>query len=110
MAMNNNHSFHLAAILFRNKSVVKVANNSDKTHPRFARRYKDNHEGHQLHAEMSVLLAARPGDNVFVFRFTKDGELSMAKPCEFCQKFLKQAGIKTVTYSDWDGNMIRYRV
>lgn len=60
---------------------------------------------HTLHAEMNVLRFSEPGDKLVVYRFNALGEPTMAKPCLACQKFLKEAGISDVEYSDWDGSM-----
>lgn len=102
-AMNNNHTFHLAAILKRGKSIIRVGVNSDKTNPRFARKYKNGEINYHLHAEMDVLCSAQPGDSIIVVRFAADGSLTMAKPCEHCQRFLAEAGIFKVYYTDWNG-------
>jgi deoxycytidylate deaminase len=29
----------------------------------------------------------------------------MAKPCKYCQEYIRKAGIAEVVYSDWDGEM-----
>jgi deoxycytidylate deaminase len=104
LAMNNGEDWHLAAILYRNRRVIKIGTNSSKTHPKFVRVYKNGEEGHQLHAEMSILRFAKPGDKMTVMRFDAKGELTMAKPCKHCESFLREAGIKEVTYSDWSGD------
>lgn len=104
VAMNNGGPFHLAAILWRGKSMVRIGTNQDKTHPAFHRKYK-NGSAHNLHAEMDVLRFAKPGDTIVVMRWSAKGELTMAKPCPHCQGFIKEAGISEVTYSDWDGEM-----
>jgi deoxycytidylate deaminase len=78
--------------------------NSNKTHPKFPRRYRTGHMGYCLHAEMSVIRFARPGDELIVIRWEKDGRRSMSKPCEHCQRFLRRAGVSKVTYSDWNGD------
>ena len=110
IAMNNNEPFHLIAILRRGKHVVKVGTNSKKTHPAFERTYKNGEKGYHLHAEMDVLRFAKPGDNLEVLRWNAMGELKMAFPCEYCQKAIKDAKINKVTYSDWDGKMISFKV
>jgi len=104
IAMNNGEEFHVVAVLYRGRSIVRFGTNSSKTHPKFGRTYKNGDEGHCLHAEMDVLRFAHPGDRITVMRFLKSGALSMAKPCEHCERFLREAGIEKVTYSDWDGN------
>lgn len=105
-AMNNDHDFHLAAFLYRGKSLVRIGINTDKTHPQFQRVYSNGEENYSLHAEMDVLRFAKPGDSIFVMRWDKSGERTMAKPCAHCQRYLHQAGINDVTYSDWDGKLV----
>ncbi len=103
LALNNNHPFHVVAVLKRGKSVIRIGTNSEKTTPRFARRRANGSVDYHFHAETNVLRFAKPGDVVYVLRFSKSGILTMAKPCEFCQIFLAEAGIKKVYYSDWEG-------
>ena len=66
LALTNGQQYHLAAILRRKGRVVRLATNSNKTHPRFIRKYKDGTCGAKMHAEMSVLRFAQPGDEVEV--------------------------------------------
>lgn len=103
-AMNNGQHYHLAAILRRGKSVVRVGVNTHKTHPRFGRRYPDGKQGHCMHAEMNVLRFAKPGDTMEVLRFKKSGGWAMAKPCRHCIKYIEEAGIKKVRYTNCDGD------
>jgi len=103
IGFNNGHAFHLAAILFRGKDIIKIGTNSTKTHPKYHRVYSNGDEGSHLHAEMSVLRFSKPGDVITVMRWNSKGELTMSMPCTYCQEFIKDAGIKTVIYSNWDG-------
>lgn len=104
LAFNNNRTYHLAAILRRNGNVVKIGENTSKTHPRFKRQYPDGTFASHMHAEMNVLRFAQPGDEIEVIRFKKDRSgRSMAKPCLFCQAELKKAGILNVRYTNWSG-------
>lgn len=102
-ARNNGQHYHLAAILRRGKSVVRIGVNTHKTHPRFSRTYKDGQEGHCMHAEMNVLRFAKPGDEIEVLRFKKSGGWGMAKPCRHCVKHLGEAGIKKVRFTNRQG-------
>ena len=103
--MNNGRTYHLAAILRRNGRVVKIGENTNKTHPKFKRQYKDGTWASHMHAEMNVLRFARPGDTIEVMRFSSvDESLTMAKPCSICMGFIREAKIKKVRYTDWDGN------
>jgi len=106
VAMSNGGPFHLAALLWRDKSLIRIDPNSNKTHPSFARELKNGDIVYSLHAEMSVVRFAQPGDRVVVLRFSREtGELTMSKPCEHCEKALRDAQVSEVVYSDWDGNL-----
>tara|TARA_R100001594_G_scaffold116196_1_gene151153 strand:- start:213 stop:566 length:354 start_codon:yes stop_codon:yes gene_type:complete len=102
-ALNNGRVYHLAAILKRGKAVIKIGENTFKTHPRFTRTYPDGTVGSHMHAEMNVLRFAKPGDTLEVIRFLKEGEHAMAKPCELCMRHIRDAGIKKVRYTNEDG-------
>ena len=103
-AINNGRQYHLAAILRRNGRVIKVGENTNKTHPKFKRKYKDGSWGSHMHAEMNVLRFAQPGDELEVMRFNKCGDdFSMAKPCAWCMRYIRDAGIKKVKYTNWSG-------
>ena len=105
LAINNGRPYHLAAILRRNGRVVKIGENTNKTHPRFKRQYSDGTWGSHMHAEMNVLRFAQPGDEIEVMRFTKcNHDLTMAKPCDICMEEMRKAGIKRVKYTNWNGD------
>jgi deoxycytidylate deaminase len=106
VALSNRHPFHVVALLWRGKTLVRVATNSTKTHPKYRRVYPTSgKEGAHLHAEMALLTWARPGDRVDVIRFLANGTPTMARPCPFCQRHLRAAGISCIRYTDWDGNL-----
>ena len=47
----------------------------------------------------------QPGDEIEVIRFKKYHEkFSMAKPCLWCMTAIKQAGIKKIKYTNWNGD------
>ncbi len=105
LALNNGRTYHLAAILRRKGRVVKIGENTNKTHPRFKRQYADGSWASHMHAEMNVLRFAQPGDEIEVLRFSKcNHQRTMAKPCSLCLKAIKDAGIKRVRYTNWEGN------
>ena len=104
LALSNGRTYHVAAILRRNGKVVKIGENTDKTHPRFKRQYEDGTWASHMHAEMNVLRFAKPGDELEVMRFSKcNHEITMAKPCCICMQAIKDAGIKKVRYTNWKG-------
>ena len=105
LALGNGRDYHLAAILRRRGSVVRVGENTYKTHPRFKRQYADGTWGSHMHAEMNVLRFAQPGDVIEVIRFKKcDHTRSMARPCSLCMSYMREAGISKVRYTNWKGD------
>jgi deoxycytidylate deaminase len=111
LALNNGRTYHLAAILRRNGKVVRVGENTNKTHPRFRRQYADGTWGSHMHAEMNVLRFAQPGDELEVIRFQKcSHQWTMAKPCRVCEAEIRKSGIKRVRYTNWEGNWEEIRV
>lgn len=106
MALGNNQSFHIVAWVERNNSVI-VGINGASTRPQFRRKFKDGTECFVSHAEMDAVAKLgkdiRPTDVLHVMRFMKNGTVSMAKPCEYCQLYLKKKGIRHVRYSGWQG-------
>ena len=104
LALNNGRDYHLAAILRRNGRVIRIGENTSKTHPKFKRQYPDGTWGSHMHAEMNVLRFAQPGDELEVIRFRKcNHEWTMAKPCLLCMNEMKKFGISKVRYTNWDG-------
>jgi deoxycytidylate deaminase len=107
LALENQRQYHLAAILRRKGRVVRIGENTDKTHPRFKRQYKDGTWGSHMHAEMNVLRFAQSGDEIEVIRVAKKTHnLTMAKPCTACMSEMRKAGIATVRYTDWAGEWV----
>lgn len=96
--------------MIRGKSIVKIGTNTHKTNPKYGRKYNNGDMAFCLHAETNVLRFARPGDCITVMRWGARGELTMSLPCKFCMKHIKKAGIKKITYSDWDGNFKSFKV
>jgi len=103
-ATENGRTYHLAAVLRRKGRVVRIGENTHKTHPSFKRQYEDGTWASHMHAEMNVLRFAQPGDDLEVMRFKKHcHSLTMAKPCPICEELIKKAGITNVRYTNWEG-------
>lgn len=64
-----------------------------------------------MHAEMNVLRYSKPGDDIHVMRFKKNGLFTMAKPCGYCMKYMRKFEIRRCYYTDWNGawNMIKIK-
>ena len=111
LALSNGRTYHIAAILRRNGRIVKIGENTSKTHPRFKRQYDDGTWGSHMHAEMNVLRFAQAGDELEVMRFKKcDHTFSMAKPCSLCMCEIIRTGIKKIRYTNWNGEWEEIRL
>ena len=66
-----------------------------------------NHD--DRHAEVVALSklwpSKRKGTTVISVRVRKTGTVGMAKPCQACEQFLRDNGVKKVVYSDACGQM-----
>ena len=64
-----------------------------------------------MHAETHAILNTgmdyiKSGSKyMLVTRIQKNGKITMAKPCSCCMALMKEAGIKEVYYTDWDGEI-----
>lgn len=102
-ARNNNHTFHIAAYTKIGNSYV-VGINSNRSSTKFLRKYPDGTISGHLHAEMDLLRQLKNiPSHITVVRVNKNGELTMAKPCKYCQHFLKLYGVRSVTFTNWSG-------
>ena len=111
LALGNGRDYHIAAILKRSGRIIKIGENTSKTHPRFKRQYEDGTWGSHMHAEMNVLRFAQAGDEIEVMRFSKCGKyMTMAKPCNLCMKEMRKVGIKKVRYTNWKGEWEQIKI
>ena len=100
----------MIACVKRGKNII-TAENKEKSSPKFIRYFHDSRRwrceaAYCAHAEMALidkLGQIRRGERIHVFRITHSGRISMAKPCDLCQRFLKTRGVKSVEYTDWNG-------
>ena len=106
-AYTNGSKFHLGAVVLKNKRIIgkgcnqKLTNNISKVFG-----YKNG-----LHAELLALFRARfEGDTIIVVRLLKNNNLSMSFPCKRCFDLIKKSGIKTVIFSDWEGNIQKIKI
>lgn len=108
IALNNNQPFHIAA-WFKSGAALTFGVNSERCSKKFMRRYRDGTVRYHLHAEMDLLIkmGSQIADEIYVIRFRKNGEISMAKPCKYCQKYLRRYGVKRVRYTNWEGQWER---
>lgn len=109
LALSNGQEYHLASLLIRGKSIIREGTNQQKTHPAFQRKYKDGSTSAHLHAESDVLRFSQPGDTLIVARFSKRGEMTMAKPCPYCCRDILRYEIDKVYFTNWDGKLVKMK-
>jgi deoxycytidylate deaminase len=103
------------AFIIRGNTVIAAAN-TGKTYPEFKRTFKNGDSDYSAHAEMACIKRAESllhldeNDVLHVMRFHKNGTITMAMPCNHCQRYIKRKNIKTVKYTDWSGqwNTMRF--
>lgn len=101
--MSNAPHHKVGAAVFKGSRLISIGWNSTKTHPNS----KTRHKAH--HAEFSALIGNYKydlmGSTIFVARVTPGGAISMAKPCDECQKIIGAAGVKKVYFTNHAGNV-----
>jgi len=99
----------VAAVAILGKTLW-IGNNNYKSHPSMIKKFRNGSENSCCHAEVAAIAKvprqSRHKVELYVVRFTRDGNVSMAKPCNLCQNFLKENKINlhNVYYSDWEWN------
>lgn len=87
----------VGAVLVKGKYLF-AGHNKLKTHTKYAN--PSIHEWLSIHAEMDCLNRARieQAESIYVYR-ELDGNPAMARPCNGCMRFLKEAGIERIFYT-----------
>ena len=101
----SDYQHRVAAVIFKGKRVISVAHNAVKSN-QIPYKFKNFFES--SHAEAEAILKARQnlkGYDILVVRINKMNELMMAKPCDFCEKFIDYVSLRNVFYSTNDGEI-----
>lgn len=105
----------LAAVAVVGKTMW-IGNNNHKSHPMMVKKFSNGEENSCCHAEVNALAKVprqcRHRAELYVIRFQRNGNLSMARPCALCRRFLSYNGIdfRNVYYTNWDGEWDRMKV
>lgn len=105
--------FNVIAEAVIGKTII-IGRNSKRNNQQFKRNYK-NGQSYTAHAETDLIMRciAKTGKipkKIKVIRLLADGSLNIAKPCIYCEKFLKNAGVKTVQYSNEKGELVTMKL
>lgn len=118
----SNFKPHVGAVITQGKRIISTGFNSNKTHPlqhkyNIYRNFNDYAssvplEHAEVHALSHLIGKKLPWDtfSIFVYREFKDGTPACSKPCEACDKLIKELGIKNIYYVDKNGNYVKERV
>lgn len=103
---SDHHTHKMGCVIAKGNKVLGTGHNMMKTHT------KSPHAWKFIHAEFMAVLNAGydvKGATVYIFRAHKDATHSIARPCEYCWKFLMDLGVKEVVYT-YEGNIKQERV
>lgn len=100
------------AVLFSHNKVLNVSHNK-AGFSSFGRRFKPSAlkcpSYASLHAELRAVLnvdkSSTRGSSVMVVRLNSAGKLRNSKPCAMCEQVLRFCEVKTVYYSNDNGNI-----
>jgi len=106
------HRHRLGCVIFKKKSIISVAYNEPfglvgNLHPKYIC------WPHSIHAETKAITSAKhPLKNceMLVIRLNRRGDLRLAKPCEYCEKYIRDVKIKKVYYSTNEGEIKTMRI
>lgn len=99
--------FKLGAVIIKNGKIVGRGYNYKTNNIKFIN-YGCNQS---IHAEcLAIQRARRKGEIIIIVRILRDGTLTMAAPCKKCFEAIKKSGIKTIIYSDWNGEFQKMRL
>ena len=106
----------IGAVVQKKKRILGIGFNQKKTHPK-QQKFNSLRDGFSgkwrgyLHAEMDALRKVEDNDlkdaTIYVYRELHDGSLGICRPCEACMAAIKKAGIRTIVYTNWDGNICK---
>lgn len=103
-----------AVLVLKNGKVYSSHNKDSKSHPYLKKHYP--FYAVSMHAELSVLLSVnsyRFGDDtknstMYVYREDKHNVIKPARPCPYCMDIIRDAGVKKLVYTYWDGYRVEY--
>jgi len=102
------YAHRVGAALFNGPHLIALGYNRHKSHPQ--------NTCFTQHAEFNSLLKKRTlADStrgpksrnltMYVARLTRTDKISLSRPCDKCQRALRDAGIKTVYYTNYKGEL-----
>ena len=97
-------NYRIAAVLVKGSSIVNFGFNHRGTSRLIERKRHLRTINDSVHAEVHAILGVSKSVtsrcDIYVARFTLDGEPANAKPCVLCQAILKEMGVKRAFYTE----------
>lgn len=113
-------TFHATFAVYKGKTLA-IGINRRKTHPANLVNKKYNRNGVDFSqngatcSELACLTKVRNMTDIPLskmvlvnFRVDRKGEIGFSAPCHACQNLCKYLGVKTLFYTDSNGNFIKY--
>lgn len=106
---------NVGAVVTENNRIISTGYNSNKTSP-VQMRY-NKFRGltnciHRKHAEIDALTPLINNNSInwkhvtiYVYRETKDGIVTCARPCPACMQLIKDLNIREIYYTNWNGTI-----
>jgi len=91
-AKSGHHQHHHAVIVVVGGAIKSMGYNHSVKHA-------------EVHALQKMWPSERKKATVYSFRFGNNGHWAMAKPCERCEKYLKNNGVKKVYFTNQSGDL-----
>lgn len=103
------HPFRHFAFLFNKNKIISIGWNKFKQHPASLKHGYRKDAG--IHAELDSVLAAKLDDysriDMAVLRIGRRGNLTMSKPCVYCENLIDHLGIRRVWFTNETGEWQR---
>ena len=101
---SNYYPFRVGAVLFKGNKIFVDGRNSIRCCKNLKKK-----NWNSVHAEQHAILNMGEenckGLSLLVIRLNLSNNIRLAKPCEMCEDFIRQVGIKRVYYSNNDGTI-----
>ena len=108
----SNHRFKIGAVVFKGNRILSSGHNKIRSVRYINNRYKTYLN--TLHAEQAALLHLDwnrlKNASICIIRTTQNGALGNAHPCSMCMGLIQHVRIKTIWYSDANGNIVSAKV
>lgn len=103
VTINSDLRFKHVAIIMKRDTILAIATNHSKSHPRTNKPPYTFCGERSLHAEMAVTIRYGKIDcsglTIIICRIRSNGQLGLSLPCSGCQHLIKQLNFKKCFYS-----------